>query len=71
MTLEEAKKEIPDFESFAKASCTNCVANDWYCPSYCNDLEKAQRIFDRVQMMYAKYDGDMYRIGKWLKQTKG
>ena len=71
MTIEEAREEIPTFEVFAKELCINCVANDWYCPTYCDDLTKAQRIFDRVQMMYAKYDGDMYRIGKWLKRTKG
>ena len=35
MTLEEAKEEIPTFEIFAKMFCDSCIANDWYCPSYC------------------------------------
>lgn len=63
MTIEEVKEEIPTFEVFAKIYCDNCTANDAYCPSYCNELEKASRIpFEIIQAKYAQCDGDLHKV---------
>lgn len=71
MTLEEAKNEIPDFKWFAKICCDNCTANDWYCPSYCPELKKASSIpFDIIQEKYARYDGDLSKVVRFIKNTK-
>jgi hypothetical protein len=69
MTIEEAKEEIPTIESFLHFSCDCCTANDWYCPSYCLDLEKAQKIpFEKIQQAYAKYDGDPVKLCSYIKK---
>lgn len=71
MTLEEVKEEIPTFEIYAKISCNNCIANDAYCPSYCNELEKASRIpFEIIQEKYAQYGGDLRKVSRYIKNTK-
>lgn len=71
MTIEEAKEDIPTIESFLVQSCDNCTANDWYCPSYCADLEKAQKMpFEKIQQIYAKWDGDMVKVFRYIKQYR-
>jgi hypothetical protein len=71
MTLEKAKEEIPDFETYAKICCDNCTANDWYCPSYCPELKKASSIpFNIIQEKYARYDGDLRKVVRYIKNTK-
>lgn len=71
MTLDDAKNEIPDFKWFAKICCDNCTANDWYCPSYCPELKKASSIpFDIIQEKYARYDGDLRKVVRYIKNTK-
>ena len=70
MTLEEAKEEIPTFEIFAKTFCGSCISNDWYCPSYCNTLLKAQGRFERVLKKYAEYDGDLVKVNRYIKNAK-
>lgn len=71
MTIDEAKEQISTFERFAEETCINCVANDWYCPSYCPELEKAQRIpFNIIQEQYAKYDGDPVKMHRYIKNTR-
>lgn len=70
MTIDEAKKEIPDFETFATEFCNACTS-DAYCPSYCDTLKKAERIFDRVLQAYAKHDGDMVKVDRYIRGTKG
>ena len=70
MTIEEAKKYIPDLDSFRYQAC-HCCKNDWYCPSYCDVLEKAKRIdFNRILKCYARNDGEMYKVLRWLKQAR-
>ena len=40
MTIEEAKEYIPDFDTFCRQACL-CCNNEWFCPTYCDVLEKA------------------------------
>lgn len=70
MTIEEAKKDIPDFDSFCRQACLRCN-NDWYCPSYCDVLEKAERMdFNRILKCYARHDGEMYKVLRWLDKQE-
>lgn len=41
MTLEEAKQEIPDFNTFANEFCNACTS-DTYCSFYCDTLKKGR-----------------------------
>ena len=71
MTLEEVKVEMPTFGSFAQLVCDNCKANDWYCPTLCEELEKASRIpFDIIQERFAYHDGDLAKVMKYIRDTK-
>ena len=71
MTLEEAKEDITNFDSFVSYCCNRCTSNDWYCTSLCEVLEKAKRIpFDRIQKAYARHDGDMMRVIKYIRRAK-
>ena len=72
MTIEEAKKDIPDFEAFRKEACTVCTANDWYCPfNVCDTLLKAGELdYERILKCYARNDGEMYKVFRWLKKAK-
>ena len=71
MTYEEAKREIPDFESFRIDCCNHCTGNDWYCPSDCEMLEKARKLdFDRILKCYARHDGDLRKVSRYIKETK-
>lgn len=70
MTIEEAKKDIPDFDSFCKAACEWC-GNDWFCRCYCDTLCKAQGLdFNSILECYARNDGEMYKVLRWLKKAK-
>ena len=70
MTIEEAKKDIPDLDSFCYQACHSCN-NDWYCPSYCDILKKARQMdFNRILKRYARNDGEMYKVLRWLKQAR-
>ena len=71
MTIEEAKKDIPTFIVFADEMCNYCQS-DAYCPSYapCETLQKAKKMFDRVQHAYAKYDGDILKVDRYIKGAK-
>lgn len=69
MTIEEAKKDIPDFDSFCYQACHRCN-NDWYCPSY-RDVLKAERMdFNRILKCYARHDGDLEKVWRWIKQAR-
>lgn len=72
MTLEEAKEELPNIDYFCISVCDICTANDWYCPSYCGVLEKARRMsFERIQKAYARHDGDLCGVIKYIKGARG
>nr|DAM56600.1 MAG TPA: hypothetical protein [Caudoviricetes sp.] len=70
MTIEEAKEHIPDFEAFCNMACNNC-RHDYYCPQRCKDLRKTERMdFNRILKCYARHDGEMYKVFRWLKQAR-
>lgn len=69
MTLDEAKQEIPDFDTFATKYCDMCM-HDAFCDFYCYTIAKAERIFDRVQKAYARHDGDMVKVERYIKNAK-
>lgn len=71
MTIAEAKQEIPNIDVFNRMVCNQCTANEWYCPTECNTLEKARHIdFERIVERYAHYDGDLQRVCRYIRQTK-
>lgn len=71
MTIQEAYEDIPTIESFVSLSCNSCTANDWYCPRICDDLEKAKRMpFEKIQRAYARHDGDMMKVYRYIKQFR-
>ncbi len=72
MTVERAREEIPDFKAFAHAVCTCGCGHDWYCPTYCDTLEKAEQMdFVRILKSYARNDGDLDKVCRYIKRAKG
>lgn len=71
MTISEAKNDIKDIEQFRNSVCMSCTANDWFCPSYCNILEKAERIdFNKILKSYARNDGDIWKVIRYIHRYK-
>lgn len=71
MTIEQARQEMPNIGYFLNVACGCCTANDWYCPSYCHDLEKAQKMpFEKIQQAYARHDGEIWKVMRYIKQAK-
>ena len=71
MTVEEARNEIPNINDFCKCACSVCTANDWYCPTYCETLEKARRMdFDRIVRSYARNEGSWSKIFRFINRAK-
>lgn len=71
MELEQAKKELPDFASFCSMMCNCWCRCDWYCPTPCKEIEKAEKIdFERIQNCYARHDGDMTKVVRYIRSTK-
>lgn len=71
MTVDEAKKEIGTMDSLCEMFCNYCTTNDWYCPSECNELLKARELgFDRLVNCYARHDGDLVKVMRYIKETK-
>ena len=69
MTVEEARKEIPNIDSFCHLACNWC-RSEWYCPTYCDYLEKARKLdFERILKCYAKHDGDINKVCRYIKNT--
>lgn len=69
MTIDEAKGKIPDFDTFCKEYCNACL-NSAFCAYYCNTLDKAERIFDRVLQAYARHNGDLVKVERYIKNAK-
>lgn len=69
MTIEKAKQEIPDFDTFATKYCDMCM-HDVFCDFYCCTIAKAERIFDHVQKVYARHNGDMAKVERYIKNAK-
>lgn len=70
MTLDEAKKVLPNFESFKIQCCLYC-SNDWYCPSNCDLLDKAEKMnFEDIQKAWARNDEDIVKVCRYIKQKR-
>ena len=70
MTIEEAKEYIPDVDSLCRQACL-CCNNEWYCPTYCDVLEKAARMdYNRILKCYARNDGEMWKVVRWIRQAR-
>ena len=71
LTLEQARYELGDINSFCSQVCGGCTANDWYCPTECAVLEKARRMdFDRIVKSYARNWGDLAKVIRYIKNAK-
>lgn len=71
MTIEQAREEVPTIDYFLAMSCGMCTGNDAYCPNYCDDLIKAQQLpFDKIISAYARYDGDMRYVMRYIRHAK-
>lgn len=71
MTLDEAREEIGSIDYFCKCACNACTANDWYCPTECGTLRKARQMdFDRIVKAYARHDGDLSKVFRYINQAK-
>lgn len=71
MTIEQAREEMPNIDYFLSSVCVICTANDWYCPTYCHDLEKAQRMpFEKIQKAYARHDGELWKVMRYIRQAR-
>lgn len=71
MTVDKAKNELRDINYFCKYACNMCTANDWYCPTECDTLQKARRIgFENIVKSYARNDGDWAKVFRYINQTK-
>ena len=69
MTIEKAREEIPDIDSFCYDACIVCSC-EWFCPSDCSVLEKARKLdFERILKCYAKHDGDINKVCRYIKNT--
>ena len=69
MTIEEAKQELPTFDSFADKFCNHCF-NDIICNMDCKVIQKAEKMFDRVQQAYARHNGDIVKVDRYIKEAK-
>lgn len=70
MTTVDAREYIPNLTIFRKEACEACKQSD-YCPQYCDTLLKAERMdFNRILKCYARHDGEMYKVLRWLKQAR-
>ena len=68
--VEEAREEIPNIDSFCKHACINC-SNDWFCPSFCDILEKAIKMdYELLVKCYARHDGDWRKVYRYIKSYK-
>lgn len=71
MSYEQALAELGDIDSFCRQVCISCSANDWFCPTDCAELEKAQRMdFDRIVWSYARNDGDLRKVMRYIARAK-
>jgi hypothetical protein len=70
MTIEQAKIEIPDLETYFKLDCdVNCL-HDFYCPSDCKEHIKARKLgIDKIQSAYARHDGDLVEVTKYIRRA--
>lgn len=72
MTEQQAREEIPDIDYFCYEVCTKGCGHEDYCPSECQTLQKARELdFDRIIKSYARNDGDLNKVCRYIKNQKG
>ncbi len=71
MTIEQAREEFENYGQFAHAVCTVGCGHEWYCPSWCDVLLKGEKMdFERILKSYARNDGDMNKVVRFIKRAK-
>lgn len=71
MTYQEAKAEIGDMDTFCQLYCDSCTSSPWSCPDECQTLFKARQMgIRRITECYARHDGDMKKVDRYIKQAK-
>ena len=71
MTIEEAKELYGyNAKDLCLHICHQCVSNDWYCPSWCDDCNWVQRNYDKAIVRLTKLDGDLYEFCKRISTWK-
>ena len=67
-TIDRAKEELPDWQSFVNSSCNYCNS-EWYCPTLCILLEKAQTLdFSLIQQAYFRNAGDLSKVWRYIRR---
>lgn len=70
MPIEQAREELGNVDSFCNNACIACN-HDYYCPSYCDMLEKARKMdYDKIVMAYARNEGDWAKVFRYIKSAK-
>ena len=57
-----------DFKMYV---CNNCTGNDWYCPSDCDFLIKAEKYpLERINKAWRDTEYDLQRLMRRIKSWK-
>lgn len=65
------ENEFDNFKEFKLHVCVKCTANDAYCPSNCDLLEKARKMpLEIINQAYSRHGGDMQRVCRYIKQYR-
>ena len=73
MTIEEAREQIPHFGTFRRMVCSDCpFTTKKFCLWHdCDEMNKARAMdFNRILKCYARHDGEMHKVLRWLKQAR-
>ena len=56
---------------FEREICDNCIANDWYCPTPCEFIEKTRKYkYKRLKNAYIDVGGDLQLLTRRIKRWK-
>jgi len=62
--------ELQTIEDLYWRACVSC-RSEWYCPNYCEWLEKATRMpFEKIQKCYVRNEGDIREVYRYVKNYK-
>lgn len=71
MTYEQALNEIGDIDEFCITVCNEGCGFDLYCPTECPTLLKARELdFKQIIKSYARNDGDLNKVCRYINRTK-
>ena len=67
-SLERVQEEISTFEEFTIFCCNRCKM-DWFCPSSCTSLRKAETLdFSLIQQAYFRNNGDLSKVFRYIRR---